>query len=372
MSTKPYIRPSICSNPPFIDSPCAPSLGEQKISVYSTATKILSFNLLKTNMPLHRLPGTFCASVLCAIICLSSFTDVHAYADPKPSNSSKSSSKVRGLLYEISLPATPNANEKTKEKKQRAYLFGGIHIAKKDFYPLPKSVRQAYASADTLVIETDITDENANRAIIGKLSYVAPDRLDQHLVPETWNTLREMTGQSSEQFQFYKPILVAMGLTVSAGMQLGYDPEQGLDLHFIKAAQKDKKTLVELDGVAVQAEVLSSLSDAEGDAILANTLSSFKNGDIKREFQSMSEAWRAGNAEQLAKIFLAAANKDAGSKKITEQLINLRNPTKAQKIQDLMKSGKKLFIVVGAGHFAGENNLLELLRQAGLQVQQLP
>lgn len=280
----------------------------------------------------------------------------------------KSGQKISGLLYELKLP--PAANSKPGSGKTSAFLFAGIHIAKKDFYPLAKAVQQSYAKADTLVVETDITDENANRAIIGKLSYVAPDRLEHHLSAGTWDTLGNMTGQSLEQFQFYKPILVAMGLTVSASMQLGFDPEQGLDLHFLKAAQKDKKEVVELDGVAVQAEVLNSLSDEEGDAILANTLNSFRSGEIRQEFQRLTNAWRAGDADMLANIFLTASNKDVGSKKITQKLIDERNLDKAKKIVELMSRGKKLFIVVGAGHLAGENHLIKLLQQQGLQVQQ--
>lgn len=294
-----------------------------------------------------------------------------ANADQKLNKTAKAATKVSGLLYEISLDTAPASTGKTKQGKISAYLYGSIHIAKKDFYPLAKAVQQSYAKADTLVVETDITDENANRSIIGKLSYIAPDRLEHHLSTGTWNTLRDMTGQSLEQFQFYKPVLVAMGLTVSAGMQLGFDPEQGLDLHFIKAAQKDKKKLIELDGITVQAEVLNSLSNEEGDAILANTLSSFKNGEIRQEFQRMTDAWRAADADKLAQVFLAAANKDSGSKKITQKLIDERNPDTAKKIIELMSSGKKLFIVIGAGHLAGENNLIKLLQQQGLQVQQI-
>ncbi|MBC3873142.1 TraB/GumN family protein [Undibacterium flavidum] len=334
---------------------------------------------MRNNLP--QIPYQICqrsialcfGSLFSIVICLGLGLTQTASAAEKTIKAAKAPSKVTGLLYELSLPPTPGLTSvrDSKQKKTVAYLYGTIHIAKKDFYPLAKAVKQSYASADTLVVETDITDETANRSIIGKLSYIAPDRLEHHLGPGTWNTLREMTGQSLEQFQFYKPILVAMGLTVSAGMQLGFDPEQGLDLHFIKAAQKDKKKLIELDGIEVQADVLNSLSNEEGDAILINTLNSFKNGEIRKEFERMSEAWRAGDADKLAQIFVEAANKDIGSKKITQKLIDERNPDTAKKIIELMSSGKKLFIAIGAGHMAGENNLIKLLQQQGLQVQQI-
>lgn len=330
---------------------------------------------MRNNLP--QIPYQICqrsiSICVASLFCLSLALTQTASAVEKSVKTTQAPNKVSGLLYELSLPPTPGLTSvrDSKSKKTIAYLYGSIHIAKKDFYPLAKAVQQSYAKADTLVVETDITDENANRSIMGKLSYIAPDRLEHHLSADTWNTLRDMTGQSLEQFQFYKPVLVAMGLTVSAGMQLGFDPEEGLDLHFIKAAQKDQKKLIELDGIEVQAEVLNSLSNEEGDAILANTLSSFKNGEIRQEFQRMTDAWRAADADKLAQIFVAAANKDSGSKKITQKLIDERNPDTAKKIIELMTSGKKLFIVIGAGHLAGNNNLIKLLQQHGLQIQQI-
>ncbi len=290
----------------------------------------------------------------------------------KAKPASPASQKVTGLLYEIRLPQDAQqatASAKNASKPVVAYLYGTIHIAKAYFYPLSAPVRKAYAQANTVVVETDTSDESSNRSVIGKLSYGVGDKLQNHLTPSTWMTLGEMAAESLQQFQFYKPVLVAMGLTVSAGMQLGYDPAHVLDRHFIMAARKDKKNLIELDSVHYQADVLASLTDEEGDAILINTLNSFKNGDISREFNRMSEAWLAGDADKLAQINLDASNRDIGSKKITQKLMDDRNPEMAKKIQDLMLAGKKLFIVMGSGHLAGENNLLALLQQQGLQVK---
>jgi len=37
----------------------------------------------------------------------------------------------------------------------------------------------------------------------------------------------------------------------------------------------------------------------------------------------------------------------------------------------LMSAGKKVMIVVGAGHITGKNSITDLLRQRGLQVRQM-
>lgn len=279
--------------------------------------------------------------------------------------------KVTGLLYSISLPAANAQTGQAKKNIPVAYLYGTIHVAKADFYPLSTPVRKAYGQANTLVIEADITNEAGNKDIVSKLSYVAPDKLENHLTANTWTTLKSMTGDVAEQFQKYHPVMVAMGLTVGVGQQLGYDPERGLDLHFIKAAKKDKKTLVELDSVQFQADVLTSLTDAESEALLVNTLDSFQKGEVKQEFDRLSSTWLAADADGLTKILLEEGNKDIGSKKIMQKLMDERNPMMAEKIVELMRNGKKLFIVVSSGHFAGDNNLISLLKQQGLQVQQI-
>lgn len=283
----------------------------------------------------------------------------------------KSPAKVSGLLYAISLAPDGTPAGTGKKAKNIAYLYGSIHVAKADFYPLSTPVRKAYAQADTVVVEADITDEVANKATAAKLTYSPPDKLENHLSAPTWKTLKAMTGDLLDQFQQYHPVMVAMGLTVSVGQQLGYEPEHGIDLHFIQAARKDKKSLMALESVQFQADVLANLSDAESDALLANTLDSFQKGEVKQEFARLSETWRAADAEGLSKILLEEGNKDIGSKKIMQKLMDERNPAMAQKIHDLMRAGKKLFIVISSGHLAGDHNLINLLKQQGLQVQQV-
>lgn len=276
----------------------------------------------------------------------------------------KPSSKVQGLLFEISRPDAAVSSKKT-------YLFGSIHIAKPDFYPLSKPVLKAYQQADTVAVEADTTNEAANKNVVDQLTYVAPDQLQAHLSPSTWELLQSMTGPAIAQFQSYKPIMVAMGLTVSASMQLGFDPAKGLDLYFIRSSQQDKKRVVELESVAFQAEVLAGLNDEEGNAILASTLNSFRLGEVANELNRIAAAWKAGDTQALSKILLEAGNKDEGSKILMTRLMDERNAGMAEKITALMSEGKSLFAVVGAGHLAGENSLLELLKKQGLQVKQV-
>ncbi len=279
-------------------------------------------------------------------------------------------SKVKGLLYEIQIPIAPT---KPGEKKKitKAHLFASIHIAKADFYPLSAPVLRAYKESNTVVVEADVSNTDNSSEIVEKLSYVAPDKLESHLTPATWEILTSMTGRNVEQFQRFKPVMVAMGLTINVGQQLGFEPAQGLDLHFINLSRKDKKELVELEGVSYQSSVLAELSDAEGDALLASTLETVRKGEAQKELNRIADTWKQADAVALGKILREAGNRDAGSQMLMKRLMDDRNQVILDKITKMAAEGKKLFVVLGAGHLAGENSILELMQKQAWQVKQI-
>lgn len=277
-------------------------------------------------------------------------------------------SKVKGLLYEIQLPA---AKANSKKKNNKFYMFGSIHIAKADFYPMSPAVLKAYKESDTVAVEADVSNTETSSEIVGKLSYAAPDKLETHLSPATWELLKSMAGANIEQFQRYKPVMVAMGLTISVGQQIGYEPSQGIDLHFIIQSRQDKKALVELEGVPFQGNVLGDLNDAEGDAILASALDSVRKGEAQKELNRIADSWKRADAGTLGQILREAGNRDVGSQALMKRLMDDRNAPIAEKIAKLIADGKKLFVVLGAGHLAGENNILKLMQDQGWQVKQI-
>lgn len=258
-----------------------------------------------------------------------------------------------------------------KSEKNTAYLFGSIHLAKASFYPLPEAVEKAYKQADTLVVEVDTTDAKAAEKAMPFFTYTAPDKLENHIKKTTWESLQSLVGPAAAQFQSLKPTIVATALSIGVFRQQGYDASKGVDLHYVLRAKQDKKDIVELESTAFQASVLGGLSDEDGDAMLAQTLEGLKSGDTLRETAGMISAWKGGDAEGLAKILQDAANKDAGSKKLMKLLLDDRNMGMTKKILSMLEEGKKLFIVVGAGHLTGANSITELLEKQGLEVRQI-
>lgn len=300
-------------------------------------------NFLLLNQGLKRVVSV----LVTALIATHSFAQA---ADETPAN---------GILWEV------------KSATNTAYLFGSFHLAKASFYPLPAPVQNAYRQADTLAVEVDASDPQFTRKMIPLLTYAAPDKLENHLQKATWESMQKFLGASAAQFQSLKPAMVATGLMIGIVAQQGYDPAQGVDLHFIQRAKKDGKQLVELESLEFQARMLGGLNDEDGDAMLSQTLQSLSSGEAVRDTALMVQAWKSGDAEALATMLEDAANKDAGSRKLMKLLLDDRNPAMADQIVAMMTAGKKVMIVVGAGHVTGKNSITDLLTQRGLQVRQM-
>ncbi len=284
------------------------------------------------------------------------FTVGQAYAQVETQVAKETPAK--GVLWEV------------KSDNNTAYLFGSIHLAKASFYPLPEAVDAAYKQADTLVVEVDTTDTAAAALAMPMFTY-SSDKLENHISKKTWTSLQSMVGPAAEQFQSLRPTIVATALSLGVFRQQGYDASKGVDLHYLLRAKQDKKDIVQLESTIIQASFLISLNDEDADAMLAQTLEGLKSGETLRETGEMINAWKTGDAEGLGKILRAAADKDPGSKKLMKMLLDDRNQDMTKKVLDMIAGGKKLFIVVGAGHLSGANSIIELLEKQGLQVRQI-
>jgi len=261
-----------------------------------------------------------------------------------------------------------------KSATNSAYVFGSMHTARSDFYPLPKPVEDAYRQADELVVELDITDQAEMFRALPLLMYGPSDSLERHVSPELWKQLRSAaasTGQDPAALGHLKAGALVSGLVLGALSVHGYNPQAGIDLHFLTSAHADGKKVIELETPEFQAGILGGLSDDEGDAMLKETLQEVHNGELVRMTDRIAAAWLAGDADQVASL-LRESNHDAASKKIFARLFDERNPAMADKIAELATGPGHAFVVIGAGHLAGENSVLQRLRDKGLQVRQLP
>lgn len=255
------------------------------------------------------------------------------------------------------------------------YLFGSLHVAKPDFYPLPRLVEDAYRNADILAVEIDADFEDAHALddLRRLMMYPPQDGIDRHLSSATWKRLKSLAADAHldpDQIKPYRPGALMSSLTVGALMSRGYDARAGIDRYFLQRAHADGKQVVAFETAEFQANLLADLTDAEGDELVGQTLDALGNGDLARLVDAMAEDWKSGDADALAR-HLREANRGRASERLFHRMFDDRNPAMADKIVALAAGGRRAVVVVGAGHFVGKNGLLDILTARGLEIRRI-
>ena len=252
-------------------------------------------------------------------------------------------------------------------------LLGSVHMAYADIYPLRAEIEAAFAAADTLVVEVDIS--GANSARIQQLMMtrgVLPDgeSLQQYLSPQTWMQLQTYLRSRAlpvEMFARLQPGLVVTTLSSMRIAELGMRPEQGIDKHFLQQAS-GQKTVLQLETAEQQIELLLDFPDP--DLLMSQTLVQLDEIDLY--LRPVYDAWRDGDAAQLNRLLLQEERqRHPQFLPIYEKFFDQRNRAMAEKITGYLRGNGRYFVVVGAGHLVGEEGIISLLKRRGYAAQQL-
>jgi uncharacterized protein YbaP (TraB family) len=151
-------------------------------------------------------------------------------------------------------------------------------------------------------------------------------------------------------------------------LKAGFNPNLGIDLHFLQKAS-GKKDILELESLEFQFRLFSELPSELERFYLRDTLATGMEG-FEEELRQLLEAWKTGDTVLLEEILSSEEEKDAAYYELNEGIINRRNLEMTAKIEEYIRKGTA-FIVAGAAHFTGENGIVELLRKRGYTVRQL-
>ena len=288
---------------------------------------------------------------------------------------------LRGLAFVLAAAALPapataaNFLWEVVSLTNRAYLFGTVHAGKKDWYPLPKAVEEAFADSRVLVVEADITDTAAMAKTAPAMMYTPPDSLRAHVSPADYERFRKLLPRyqlSEPQVAQLKPFMAGSVLVFSEWARLGYLPQFGTEGYLIRKAHADVKPVVEIEGVEAQARLMDSLTEAEHRQIFAGTLGALEMGLSSEQITGMVNAWQAGDPGLMLEIARRYNENVPGAKEFEEKFVWARHDAMVDKIEGYMNDSKdRHFIAVGSLHLAGPRGLVEMLRKRGYIVRQM-
>jgi uncharacterized protein YbaP (TraB family) len=262
---------------------------------------------------------------------------------------------------------------KVQSKTNIVYLLGSIHFMKREAYPLNRIIESAYDKSDVLVVEANIND--IGNIDIFKLAetafYAGDDSLEKHISAETYGLLQKESdrfGLPPWIINKQKPWFLALTLTSLQLVKSGFDPNYGIDVHFLSKAP-GKKKIKEIESIDYQIGLLSGFSDSDQEAFLRYTLNELHS--LGKEADRLMHAWKTGNTEELESIVSKSINQEIGISSVYEKLIYERNRNMASKIGEFLETKETHFIIVGAGHLVGNKGIINMLRQRGYRTEQL-
>jgi uncharacterized protein YbaP (TraB family) len=276
------------------------------------------------------------------------------------------------VLFACTWASAESSVWKAQKGKSTIYLGGTIHILREADYPLPPEFDKAYKASEVVVFETDIgrlQDPSSQLKMLTSAVYADGSTIDKHLSAKTYNELSaycEANGIPIESLSQLKPSMLMVALTLTELMKLGVT-QRGVDNYYYELANRDRKAVVGLETVDEQIDYVVSMADGIEDDFVVSSLKDLK--DIREKFESLSNAWRKGDAAKLTELMLTELK--TRQPKIYKKLITDRNRNWLPLIDAIQKTPQTRFILVGAGHLVGPDGLIEALRKKGYKVDKL-
>ena len=275
--------------------------------------------------------------------------------------------EIKPLLYEVTKEGSDNV----------MYLLGSIHATKKNAFPLPSYIMDAYENSLYLAVECDVVSYMENIDLESYvLSYLYPDGspVKEHISEETYNKLIEKLKELklyNENLIYYNTNFFA-SLLQEKVMEDAKLKEEGIDNFFIEDALSNNKNILEVESVEFQMELLNSFSDRLYELQLLSLLDEYDENVISLKL--MYDSWANGDIDKLIELlYMDDDDLSEEDKAIVDdynnRLVDLRNVTMTNKFMEYFENNYKTFFVVGALHLYGDNGIINGLINNGYSVK---
>lgn len=247
-------------------------------------------------------------------------------------------------------------------------IMGSVHLFKPGTHWLEPGIRTRFEEASMLVVEVaDVEDLDAvTIRLVQERGFYPPgeslaDDVGADLYERVMRHAQDL-GCGRREFAQLRPWLAVLVLTQLWAESRGYDTGAGVDVHFNRMAIATGKPVRGLETIEEQMDVLIEGLGGYPEAMLEQALVQLQNGDY---LDALVEAWLNGDMLALGALVHESM---AGFPEMYELLIAARNRRWTDTIEAMLGDADTQFVVVGAAHLVGPDNLLELLRTRGIRV----
>lgn len=252
----------------------------------------------------------------------------------------------------------------------KAYVYGSLHFGLPEMYPLPAQVERAFAESDTLVVELDpqADPKGLQQALLRQGLYPLGETLEDHLSDQAKQAFAD-AGIDYRTYNIMRPWMAMLTIQVSKLMRQGYNPEMGLDVHFIEQAKARLMPIKELETGEEQFRMLAELTGEDEDLFIRWSL--LELTDVSRQIDLLTEAWINGDERELERVSMGWLFLRLMFSELYEIIYFERNERMADALWEFMAQPETHFMVVGAGHVVGKRGIIALLKARGCRVTRL-
>ena len=271
-------------------------------------------------------------------------------------------------------PPVPLLWKVTGPGDSRVYLLGSFHLLRAQDYPLAADVDQAFAASKRVVFELspqDMQSPQLTQKMLQAAVRTDGTELKRDLDPATWTKLQAYATANNlplAQLQGMKPWFVGLTITLGQFTKMGLDPNLGLDRHFMQRAATAGKPTSGLEDIDTQVGVLSGMSAAEQQQMVAEALDQADKADA--EGRKLHDAWRRGDDKLLWTSM--AAQMRGEYPQLYKRINTERNDAWVPKLQQYLQAGQGgTLVVVGTLHLLGDDGVVDKLKAKGFTVERV-
>ena len=259
------------------------------------------------------------------------------------------------------------------------YLFGSIHAATPDIYPLPRFIMDAFNRSDYLAVEIDMLHEPSIEEAVAMLIPLMYDD-DRSVVDDIGWELRQRADSIFAQYgmpwfgDMFKPAMWWVALTQLAVDLAGWSAEYGIDMYFMRRAAARNMPILEVESAESQTQMMANFSMPLQIALLEDIVMAFEDIDSGiYEEVDLLDMWLRGDYNMI----LQASNEEYSrlgqtlAAEYHNAMMTQRDIHMTQVAREYMAAGMNVFFMVGLMHFIVEGGIIDLLEEGGYTVERI-
>ena len=253
------------------------------------------------------------------------------------------------------------------------HIFGTVHLLRPELEWRTEAFDTALAEADKIVFEVDMKSPEAQRAITtdflargmfqdGRTLAAVLSEEDETVVASAFNSV----GVPFEAMNTFEPWMASVNLGVMKLVADGYDPNSGVESVIEAEAIEAGKDFGFLETISQQADAFDLLDEADQISMLYE--SALMLDESPKMLDQLVDEWADGDIAGIAAL-VASPDGVGFSEAVYESLLVERNRKWVPQIESMLAEPGSVLIAVGAGHLAGPDSVITMLRDKGYEIE---